>query len=98
MLRTTSVESIVRTEIQTLLTEAGNDPTGVSLDEALHEVGLDSLGLARLMIALEAELGIDPFTADTDDAELVDIFDVHTVGALVEVYTAALDRTESQAA
>lgn len=98
MLRTTSVESVVLTEIRTLLIETENEPTEISADDRLHEIGLDSLRLARLMIVLEADLGIDPFTADTEDAELVDVFDVHTVGSLVEVYTAALDRVAAKAA
>jgi len=98
MLSTNSVENVVHTEIRTLLIEAGTEPAETSLDDQLHEIGLDSLRLARLLIALEAEFGIDPFTADPEDAGFVDIFDVHTVGSLVEVYTAALDRITTKTA
>jgi acyl carrier protein len=47
---------------------------------------MGSLLLARLIITLEAELGVDPFAED------VLISDVRTVGELVAVYREALTR------
>jgi acyl carrier protein len=52
--------------------------------EELAGLGLESLALARLVIALETETGVDPFAADADLA------DVRTVDQLVEVYARAV--------
>lgn len=45
------------------------------------EIGLDSLDLAQLVVALEKELGVDPFRDGTASAR--------TVGELVAVYEQA---------
>ncbi len=56
--------------------------------EQLHELGLTSLLLARLVIELEERLGVDPF------ADQAEVFDARTVDALVAVYRRALAPAE----
>jgi hypothetical protein len=50
----------------------------------LHDLGFNSLLLARLIIQLEAELEVDPFAGD------VSISDARSIGALVAIYERAL--------
>jgi acyl carrier protein len=85
----------VRTTVLAVLTdlreEAAESGSTVSPDPVtdatpLTQAGMGSLLLARLIIALEAELGVDPFAED------VLISDVRTVGELVAVYREALTR------
>jgi acyl carrier protein len=82
----------VRTTVFAVLTdlreEAAADPDPAPLTDAtpLTQAGMGSLLLARLIITLEAELGVDPFADD------VLISDVRTVGELVAAYREALAR------
>lgn len=52
----------------------------INRDTVLLETGLDSLGFARLVVALETELGYDPFTI-TDEPVYPTTF-----GDLVDIY------------
>jgi acyl carrier protein len=83
MLIATDVRDVVHEQIQSLLTEANGSAPPLSGAENLHELGLSSLMLARLIIQLEGELGVDPFA---EDAVLAD---VRTVQDLVAVYQEA---------
>jgi acyl carrier protein len=92
--------AVVR-EIRALLAEIDRDPGHLDRADRLDEIGLDSLRLARLMIALEAQLGVDPFGEEAAEAagtEPVDVFDVHTVGELADAYAAALRGTAAAGA
>ncbi|WP_051393636.1 phosphopantetheine-binding protein [Glycomyces arizonensis] len=78
--------------ITDLLDEAGTEHGEITGADALNAVGLNSLLLARLLIQLELELGVDPF----GDGELV-IADVRTVGALADAYAKASGEAEVRA-
>jgi acyl carrier protein len=97
----TDPTAVVVREIRALLAEIERDPVELDRSDRLDDIGLDSLRLARLMIALETELGVDPFGEEAAEAagtEPVDVFDVHTVGELVDAYAGALERTAVGAA
>jgi acyl carrier protein len=84
MLEHSAVSAVVRHEICALLSESGVEINNLADSDQLHDLGLNSLLLARLIIQLEAELGVDPFMADAT------IADARSVGALVAVYEHAL--------
>ncbi|WP_026423332.1 acyl carrier protein [Actinokineospora inagensis] len=84
MLNTTQdIRALVAREIGDLLLEAGGDT--VTPSGALHELGLNSLMLARLVIALESATGVDPFTGG--EASIVDM---RTVEDIADAYDRAL--------
>ncbi|EWC62349.1 hypothetical protein UO65_2336 [Actinokineospora spheciospongiae] len=87
MLTIADVRAVITSEIRHLLVEAGGDDDP-GLDDggrALHEVGLNSLMLARLLIQLEGEFGVDPFASGE-----VSIVDVRSLDELAEVYRRAM--------
>lgn len=87
MLNDTSVEQIVRREIDAVLLvdeDADGGPPDWTLADPLLATGLNSLMLAQLLMQLEAATGVDPFGAERS------IADVRTVGDLVAAYEAAL--------
>jgi acyl carrier protein len=89
MLTNTPTARIIEEEIRVLLADTlDDDPIG--LDDRFGDLGLNSLMLARLVIALEDETGLDPFSGDTS------IVDVHTVGDLVGAYERALASQDEQ--
>lgn len=59
----------------------GVDPGAITEDAQLHETGVDSLMLARLLVQLEAEFGFDPFGHGD-----VAISDVRSVRDLIAAY------------
>ncbi|WP_435174193.1 phosphopantetheine-binding protein [Actinacidiphila sp. bgisy145] len=61
--------------------------------DSLIDIGLNSLMLARLVIQLASELGIDPFSEGT-----ATLADSRTVDELVTVYERALHSRAEQAA
>lgn len=83
MLTRSEIRSTVYAEILNLLAEAGTEVARLSGTEALHELGLTSLLLARLIIQLETAVGVDPF------AERAVLSDIGSVDALVAVYDEA---------
>ncbi|MGF1648230.1 MAG: acyl carrier protein [Kineosporiaceae bacterium] len=83
MLATNTVRATVHSQIRTLLEESGHARSELSGDEGLTDLGLTSLLLARLIVQLEAELGVDPFAEDGM------VFDARTVDAVVAVYEQA---------
>jgi len=84
MLALSAVPTVVRNEILTLLSESGDEVCNMTDDDQLHALGLNSLLLARLIIQLEIELGVDPFNDE------LTISDARSVGALVAAYERAL--------
>jgi acyl carrier protein len=83
MLGTTHVHDRIHEQIRELLRESDIETGPLTGKEQLHELGLTSLMLARLVIELEMELDVDPFAED------VVISDVRSVGDLVAVYQRA---------
>ncbi|PZT72574.1 MULTISPECIES: phosphopantetheine-binding protein [unclassified Streptomyces] len=92
MLIAADITAVVHQEINALLAEAerATHPT-LTGAEFLHELGLNSLLLARLVIQLEMELGVDPF-----EEEYV-ISDVRTVGALSDAYVRTVEQLAATA-
>lgn len=92
MLIAADITALVHQEINALLLEAER-PVHPTLTgaEFLHELGLNSLLLARLVIQLETELGVDPF-----EEEYV-ISDVRTVGALSDAYVRTVENLAATA-
>ena len=59
---TPDVERAVRAEILRLLEQQGKPGVGVSADDSLSDtLGLTSLDVVELIVALNARLGADPF-------------------------------------
>lgn len=83
MLNDARLTEIVTTAIVDLLGDLHDEHDDIPLDATFSEVGLNSLMLARLVITLETEVGLDPFTGERS------IVDVHTVRELVAVYAEA---------
>lgn len=82
---TTDVRAVVTAHIRELLTEGGEPAPEITGTAALHELGLSSLMLARLLIHNENALDVDPFT----EGDAV-ISDIRTVDDLVAAYETAL--------
>lgn len=73
-------------EIHSLLSEDGRRPPDIADCSELHaDLGLSSLMIARLILALEEQFAVDPFIEDASAADL------RTVGDLVRIYERALD-------
>lgn len=57
------------------------DPSDVTLDSTLEELGIDSLGLVESIFAIEEEFDISvPFNANNPDAGE---FDISTVASII---------------
>lgn len=84
MLSTDTTKQIVLENITDLLQEAEAEHTEIKDSDLLTAIGLSSLLLARLIIQLELETGVDPF------AEELLISDVRTVGDLIQAYHSLL--------
>lgn len=70
------------TIINRVRTDSGREAMEIRDDHQLTaEIGLDSLDLAQLVVAIEKELGVDPFRDGSASAR--------TVGELVAVYEQA---------
>jgi acyl carrier protein len=79
------IAAIVHDQIRRLLIDRFGEPKSFTGEDRLNgTLGLKSLDLAELVVALEETLGADPF------AKLVPITDVRTVNDLVCAYQAAL--------
>jgi len=81
MLTQTHVQTMVEQEIRSLLLEDQDEVDVLTGHEQLHELGLNSLMLARLIIQLEAVFGVDPFAE-----EGVLIWDIRSMNDLVAAY------------
>lgn len=87
MLTTTEIRAMVHKVVSDLLAETQTDVPVLTGKEELHSLGLGSLMLARLVIELEATIGVDPFEQD------VVISDVRSLDDLVTVYERGLAAT-----
>ncbi len=85
MLAKTDVRTVVVREINTLLLEDSDEMEKLTGDEELHELALNSLMLARLVIELEAAVGVDPFLQGD-----MTISDIRSVNDLIAAYQGAL--------
>ncbi|MFJ1751579.1 phosphopantetheine-binding protein [Kitasatospora sp. NPDC088134] len=85
MLSTNDLLDLVRGQITDLLEEAGVEHDGITGAEPLNAIGLSSLLLARLIIQLEMETGVDPFA----EGDLV-LSDVRSVAELADAYAKLL--------
>ncbi len=74
----------VRDELVVLVAEEVDEPVDLTGATPLTDLGLNSLLLARLLIALEARLGLDPFGSGR-----ASIADVRTVDDLIGAYVSA---------
>ncbi|AVH94571.1 MULTISPECIES: phosphopantetheine-binding protein [Streptomyces] len=75
-------EAITREIDGVLLNDEGGST--YSLDDSLLTAGLNSLLLAQLLLQLETELGVDPFSEDRS------ITDIRTVRELIAAYDEAI--------
>jgi acyl carrier protein len=91
MLSTTQTHDAVIETVAQILAEDNVDGSAVTLteDTNLTDIGLKSLGLARLTITLESITGYDPFSED------ILIADMKTVGDLVRAYSGAPQLVEA---
>ena len=78
------VQQLIEDEILSLLLDQDEEEVTISPDRTLHEIGLNSLMLAQLLVCLEAELGVDPFGEERS------IADMRTVEDLINAYERAL--------
>lgn len=90
MLTKEAVGPVILRELRAIAAEEAEhtgdlDPAAITADARLHDAGVDSLMLARLLVQLEAELGVDPF--GQGDAA---ISDVRSVNDLITAYHQAL--------
>jgi acyl carrier protein len=89
MLTQTKVQQAVESEINALLEELGDElDNPLTAETELHELGLNSLMLARLLIQLDSMIGVEnPFAQDEALA------DVRSIGDIVAVYGRALAKS-----
>lgn len=87
MLSRDTTRSIVVEAIAALLEESGAERSEISGSQSLIDVGLGSLLIARLIIQLETEIGVDPFAED------ILISDIRSIDELVNAYHSALSRS-----
>lgn len=90
MLTHSDVRAVIHGEIRTLLLEDYQELGSLQGHELLTDLGLNSLQLARLVIALEAEFGTDPF--GTGEISLADLRSVDEVAA---AYVRAMEGVET---
>jgi acyl carrier protein len=83
--QTLSIRSVITHELQQVAVEHGRKLAPLTDEIKLLESGLDSLGLAVLVIRLADSLGIDPFACETSTASPV------TFGEFVRMYESLHD-------
>ncbi|HEV3173319.1 MAG TPA: phosphopantetheine-binding protein [Actinocrinis sp.] len=87
MLKSRNVREVIEQELRELLVDADVISESDAIDDELFQNDVNSMMLARLLIQLEAELGVDPFEEQSDVA------DIRTITDLVRVYEQALAGT-----
>lgn len=66
------------------------EPSDISLDQSLEDLGVDSLGLVESIFAIEETFGVDvPFNANEPEKSDFDISTVRSIVAGVEGLIAA---------
>ena len=75
-------EDIRNRIVEIIAEQAVLEPSDVSMDQTLEDLGIDSLGLVEAIFAIEESFDISvPFNAnDPSESE----FDISSVGAIVE--------------
>ena len=89
MLTSQIVGEVVMREIETMLGEdtgsEDHQTESINADRHLHELDINSLMLARLLIQLEDHFGVDPFVQGN-----AVVSDVRSVNDLITAYCSAL--------
>jgi acyl carrier protein len=81
------IEQKITDHVREILSLANKSHSNIAPHQALiDEIGMDSLELARLFIALEDEFQIDPF------AEEFSVGNIQTIADLTRIYSALLSR------
>jgi acyl carrier protein len=88
MLKNTNVEQVVLREIDAVLLNDDGSAEYI-LDDLLLSTGLNSLMLAQLLLQLESEFGVDPFSDERS------ITEVRTIRDLVAAYEEAITATSA---
>ncbi|MFE1102571.1 acyl carrier protein [Nocardiopsis alba] len=83
MLTTSTIAEEVVSRIREILGDAIEDDP-ITVNDSLTELGFNSLMMARLIVDLEQELKIDPFSEGR-----ISITDIHTVGEMIDAYREA---------
>jgi acyl carrier protein len=84
MTRFPEIRTAVEAEIQRVLEESGRPVVSLRDDDSLFvTLGLDSLDLAQVVVALEQSLKVDPFRKRG--------ISIRTFGDLVQAYRAELE-------
>ena len=77
--------------IEIIAEQAVVDPTDVSLDQSLLDLGIDSMGVVEAIFAIEESFDIQvPFNANQPDKSDFDISSVAAIVAAVEKLIAGL--------
>lgn len=75
-------ESVQDKIIAIIAAQAVLDPSDLTMDQTLDDIGIDSLGLVESIFAIEEALDIQvPFNANEPDTS---DFDISSVGAIVK--------------
>lgn len=71
--------------VRILATQALRDPASLTLDTAIEGLGIDSLGMAEVLFAIEETFDVAvPFNANTPEAAGLDLRSVGSVVAAVQ--------------
>lgn len=81
MLTQTDAGTVITREIEALIAEDHDETIVLTGEESFGNLGINSLTLARLLIALEAVTGVDPFGSGD-----LAISDVRSVNELIAAY------------
>jgi acyl carrier protein len=84
-----SVSDIAHKLITQVATASGADAVALSLNTTLQEVGLDSVLLALVLRAIEAE-----FSLEFQDDEVSDFLGASTIGDYVDIVIAAMNHRD----
>jgi hypothetical protein len=90
MLTDEAVRDIVVRSIQWILLEDDEDHEPIAGHELLSDLAINSIALARVLVQLEFELGVDPFGGE--DAAIADM---RSVADLVGAYQNAHAKAEA---
>lgn len=88
MLNHEAVKVLVEQELKALLLEANDEDVYFTMQDQLHGLDINSLLLARLIVQLDAQLGVQPF------ANGAVLGDVRTIGDLVTIYEHAQEQAQ----
>ncbi len=80
--RNNEVRGMLESEIRRIWENSGRSLVPLRDEDQLFQLGLDSLDLAQLIVAMEQRLGVDPFRRQT--------VPIRTFGNLISAYCAEL--------